>query len=93
VAATPDASSRCQFDPEAMPGFDPHATRSALVSWPYNMEFDPDIMPGFDPHATGVALPSSPARTVFDPHATGADSGLATAPPPGGATSAWRGAT
>jgi len=67
VAATPDASSRCQFDPEATPGL--------------------------DPHATGVALPSSPARTVFDPHATGADSGLATAPPPGGATSAWRGAT
>jgi len=51
-----------------MPGFDPHATRSALVSWPYNIEFDPDIMPGFDPDATGVALPSSPARMVFDPH-------------------------
>jgi hypothetical protein len=35
-----------------------------------------------------TALVSWPNPRMFDPHATGADSSRATAPPPGGATSA-----
>src|SRR5262249_55545101 len=42
VSATPDASSRCQFELEMTPGFDPHGI-GALPSSPASAVFDPHV--------------------------------------------------